>query len=72
MKTVTHNFYCMKGVTMELKRYGSEQERISWKKPAQVEHFMSLLMKQDVKCTAFLQCCNKKDGNPYWTCFLSS
>jgi len=45
MKTVTHNFYCMKGVTMELKRYGSEQERISWKKPAQVEHFMSLLMK---------------------------
>lgn len=53
---------------MNLKRYGPERKCLSWKNPTQVERFMSLLMKQDVKCTAILQCCTP--GNIYWTVYL--
>lgn len=55
---------------MGLKRYGAAWERLSWKDAEQVETFMSILLKEKVKCTAIMEGCNFCNGCIYWIVYI--
>ena len=54
---------------MGLKRYGASYERLCCENPQQVETFLSIIMKRDVKCTAITKGCYG-DGNPRYTAYI--
>lgn len=54
------------------KMFGGEFEHFSWKNPHDVEGYLSILMRRNLKVTAITEGANLETGNPYWIVYVQN